>query len=47
VLEDRIFTPHENYGMNFEHMPELHAQYGYPVAFDSLLFRWFRKAKWT
>lgn len=40
------------YGMNFEHMPELHTQYGYPVvivaiiAIDTLLFRWFRKAKW-
>ncbi|KND59685.1 Magnesium and cobalt transport protein CorA [Candidatus Burkholderia verschuerenii] len=37
------------YGMNFEHMPELHTQYGYPIviaAIDTLLFRWFRKAKW-
>ncbi|MEM5373122.1 magnesium/cobalt transporter CorA [Paraburkholderia azotifigens] len=40
------------YGMNFEHMPELHSQYGYPIiitvifVIDLLLFRWFRKAKW-
>ncbi|SAL12564.1 magnesium and cobalt transport protein CorA [Caballeronia peredens] len=40
------------YGMNFEHMPELHSRYGYPIviaailAIDALLFRWFRKAKW-
>jgi magnesium transporter len=40
------------YGMNFEHMPELHSAYGYPiviaaiVTIDTLLFRWFRKAKW-
>lgn len=40
------------YGMNFEHMPELHSQYGYPVVIaaivviDIVLFRWFRKAKW-
>jgi magnesium transporter len=40
------------YGMNFEHMPELHARFGYPiviaaiVTIDFLLFRWFRKAKW-
>jgi magnesium transporter len=40
------------YGMNFEHMPELHTQFGYPivigaiVVIDTLLFRWFRKAKW-
>jgi magnesium transporter len=40
------------YGMNFEHMPELHARFGYPVVIaaivmiDTLLFRWFRKAKW-
>jgi magnesium transporter len=40
------------YGMNFEHMPELHSQYGYPIVIaaiiviDSFLFRWFRKAKW-
>ncbi|WP_109479519.1 magnesium/cobalt transporter CorA [Paraburkholderia sp. C35] len=40
------------YGMNFEHMPELHSHYGYPVVIsaivviDLLLFRWFRKAKW-
>ena len=40
------------YGMNFEHMPELHTKFGYPivilaiVTIDILLFRWFRKAKW-
>jgi magnesium transporter len=40
------------YGMNFEHMPELHSQYGYPivlasiVVIDTFLFRWFRKAHW-
>lgn len=40
------------YGMNFEHMPELHSQFGYPivitaiVVIDIFLFRWFRKAKW-
>jgi magnesium transporter len=40
------------YGMNFEHMPELHSQYGYPVVIaaivviDIVLYRWFRKAKW-
>ncbi|GJH20852.1 magnesium/cobalt transporter CorA [Caballeronia novacaledonica] len=40
------------YGMNFEHMPELHARFGYPiviaaiVTIDFLLFRWFQKAKW-
>jgi magnesium transporter len=40
------------YGMNFEHMPELHSQYGYPIVItaiiviDVLLLRWFRKAKW-
>lgn len=40
------------YGMNFEHMPELRSQYGYPVVIaaivviDIVLLRWFRKAKW-
>ncbi|SAL05033.1 magnesium and cobalt transport protein CorA [Caballeronia arationis] len=40
------------YGMNFEHMPELHSQYGFPtviaaiIAIFTLLFRWFRKVKW-
>jgi magnesium transporter len=40
------------YGMNFEHMPELHSQYGYPiticviVVIEILLFRFFRRAKW-
>jgi len=40
------------YGMNFEHMPELRWQWGYPlslaamVIIDSYLFYRFRKAKW-
>ena len=40
------------YGMNFEHMPELHSHYGYPIVIaaiitiDTLLFRWFRKLRW-
>jgi len=40
------------YGMNFDHMPELHATLGYPavlvamVAIDAILFWRFRKAKW-
>lgn len=40
------------YGMNFEHMPELHWTYGYPlvvavmVAACSLLYRAFRRSGW-
>lgn len=40
------------YGMNFDHMPELRWQWGYPlslaamVIIDSYLFWRFRKAKW-
>jgi magnesium transporter len=40
------------YGMNFEHMPELHWLLGYPVALvvmvaiDVYLFLRFRKARW-
>jgi magnesium transporter len=40
------------YGMNFEHMPELHWVFGYPVALgamaaiDIYLFYLFRRAKW-
>ena len=40
------------YGMNFRHMPELDATYGYPVAvgvmavLDLYLVYRFRKAKW-
>jgi magnesium transporter len=40
------------YGMNFEHMPELHWTYGYPLALalmggiDLYLFYLFRKAGW-
>jgi magnesium transporter len=41
------------YGMNFEHMPELHWQYGYGLtiatmtAIDIYLFSRFRKARWV
>lgn len=40
------------YGMNFEHMPELHWQYGYPIALGAmavlsyLLYRMFRSRDW-
>jgi magnesium transporter len=40
------------YGMNFEHMPEIQWEHGYPVALfsmafiDAYLFYRFRKAKW-
>ena len=40
------------YGMNFEHMPELHWRFGYPlsiaamVGIDAVLFFRFRKAGW-
>jgi magnesium transporter len=40
------------YGMNFQHMPELSWQYGYPltlsamIVIDGYLFYRFRKAKW-
>ena len=40
------------YGMNFDHMPELRWQWGYPLALaamviiDGYLFYRFRKAKW-
>jgi magnesium transporter len=40
------------YGMNFEHMPELHWRFGYPlsiaamVGIDAFLFLRFRKAGW-
>ena len=40
------------YGMNFEHMPELHSIYGYPitlaamVVIDAWLFWKFRRARW-
>ncbi|NQT40857.1 MAG: magnesium and cobalt transport protein CorA, partial [Planctomycetes bacterium] len=40
------------YGMNFDHMPELHWRFGYPVALGlmasvviGLLF-WFRRKGW-
>jgi magnesium transporter len=40
------------YGMNFDHMPELHWQYGYPFALAMMgvisvaMFWWFRKKDW-
>ena len=40
------------YGMNFDHMPELHWQYGYPVVLlviatiCGVLFRVFRRNQW-
>jgi magnesium transporter len=40
------------YGMNFDHMPELHWRFGYPaviavtVAICALLYRRFRRAGW-
>jgi len=40
------------YGMNFQHMPELAWQWGYPLSLtamaviDGYLFYRFRKAKW-
>ena len=40
------------YGMNFDHMPELHQWWGYPAAMLVIvgicagLYRWFRKSGW-
>jgi magnesium transporter len=40
------------YGMNFDHMPELHQWWGYPAAMLAIaavcagLYRWFRKSGW-
>jgi magnesium transporter len=40
------------YGMNFDHMPELHWTYGYPLVIGVMvlvcsgLYRWFRKSGW-
>jgi magnesium transporter len=40
------------YGMNFEHMPELHWAYGYPMVMGAtfavcgVLYWKFKKAKW-
>jgi Mg2+ and Co2+ transporter CorA len=40
------------YGMNFEHMPELHWRYGYPFALGLMvsvsagLLWWFRRKQW-
>ncbi len=41
------------YGMNFEHIPELHWRFGYPGVWAALvlvsfsLFLWFRKKRWV
>ena len=53
----RMWRPEPNlvagvYGMNFDHMPELHTRYGYAAVMGSLLltctylWRRFRKAGW-
>ena len=40
------------YGMNFDHMPELRWEFGYPavvlvmLAICSMLYRYFRRAGW-
>jgi len=40
------------YGMNFDHMPELHERYGYPVVLGVvlvaclLLYRRFKRSGW-
>jgi magnesium transporter len=40
------------YGMNFQHMPELSAQWGYPgviifmILVTILIFQWFKRKKW-
>ena len=40
------------YGMNFEHMPELHSRYGYPLAWMAMLLvglglaLWFKRRGW-
>lgn len=40
------------YGMNFQHMPELHSRYGYPIAFaatvvlTALMWWWCKKRRW-
>lgn len=40
------------YGMNFRHMPELHWQYGYPLALSAMvligymLYRYFKRVQW-
>ena len=40
------------YGMNFEHMPELHWRYGYPAAWivmlliGTCLLVWFKRRGW-
>jgi magnesium transporter len=40
------------YGMNFEHIPELHARYGYPIAWMAMLLialgfaLWFKRRGW-
>ena len=40
------------YGMNFDHMPELHTRYGYPIVLGviallcAILYARFKKLKW-
>lgn len=40
------------YGMNFQHMPELRARYGYPITMASMvvmvivIYVWFKRKKW-
>jgi magnesium transporter len=40
------------YGMNFEHMPELHWRYGYPAVWVVMVLMvlgmlgWFRSRRW-
>jgi magnesium transporter len=40
------------YGMNFEHMPELHTRWGYPAVVVLMLMMaggllvWFRRKQW-
>ena len=40
------------YGMNFEHMPELHTEFGYPLALLAMVIvvlamhRFFRRIRW-
>jgi magnesium transporter len=40
------------YGMNFEHMPELHLRWGYPgvliamVVVTGIVYQWFKRKKW-
>lgn len=40
------------YGMNFDHMPELHARYGYPITMGAMIvvvigiYAWFKRRGW-